>query len=398
MNSPNTPHYRPGRAVWIVLDGVGLGALPDAAAYGDEDAATLPHVAAACGGLFLPNLQRLGLGHLADIAGVPPVRIPCGAFGRMREQAAGKDSISGHWEMAGVTLAEPFATFPQGFPADLIGRFAEAAGARPLGNVVASGTAILDLYGVEHLRTGRPIIYTSVDSVFQIAAHEAVIPPRELYRLCRCARELADSYRIGRIIARPFTGDAASGFRRTPGRKDFPLPPPRPTLLDRLTATGFPVWAVGKLADLFAGRGVVRQLPTRDNDEGMERILDALKELDGSGLLAANLIDFDMIYGHRQDAVGFGRALERFDLWLPQLQAALSGDDLLLISADHGCDPLTPGTDHTREYVPILAWRPGLNDPRPLGERSTFADLGATLAAYFGVTLEEGRSFLEKLG
>lgn len=398
MNSLRKPCPRqPGRAVWIVLDGVGLGALPDAAAYGDEDAATLPHVAAACDGLSLPNLQRLGLGNLADIAGVPPIAAPCGAFGRMREQAAGKDSISGHWEMAGVTLVEPFATFPHGFPAELIERFAEIAGCLPIGNVGTSGTSILGLYGAEHLRTGRPIVYTSVDSVFQIAAHEAVLPSEDLYRLCRQVRSMVDAYRIGRVIARPFTGDAVSGFRRTPGRKDFPLSPPRPTLLDQLAAVEVPVWAVGKLADLFAGRGVMRQLPTRDNDEGMERILEALNELGDCGLLAANLIDFDMVYGHRQDAVGFGRALERFDAWLPRLQAALSEDDLLLISADHGCDPLTPGTDHTREYVPILAWCPGLNDSRPLGERSTFADLGATLAAYFGVTMKEGRSFLEEL-
>jgi phosphopentomutase len=389
---------RIGRAVWIVLDGVGLEALPDAAAYGDAGAATLPHVAAACGRLSLPNLRQLGLGHLAEIAGVPPAPAPGGAFGRMREQAAGKDSISGHWEMAGVTLVEPFATFPQGFPAALIERFAEIAGIRPLGNVAASGTAILDRYGAEHLRTGQPIVYTSVDSVMQIATHEAVLAPPQLYRLCWQARELADSYRIGRVIARPFTGDPGTGFRRTAGRKDFPMPPPRPTLLDRLTAAGLPVWAVGKLADLFAGRGIARQLPTRDNDEGMARILAALGELAGPGLLAANLIDFDMIYGHRQDAIGFGRALETFDAWLPQLQAAMTGDDLLLISADHGCDPLTPGTDHTREYVPLLAWRPGLHDARPLGERLTFADLGATLAAYLGVTLPEGTSFLEKLG
>ena len=386
-----------GRAVWIVLDGVGLGALPDAAAYGDEDAATLPHVAAACGGLSLPNLQRLGLGNLADIAGVPPIPAPCGAFGRMREQAAGKDSISGHWEMAGVTLAEPFATFPQGFPPDLIAQFAEVAGCLPLGNVGSSGTSILGRYGAEHLRTGRPIVYTSVDSVFQIAAHEQVLPPDDLYRLCRQVRTLVDAWRIGRVIARPFTGTLASGFRRTPGRKDFPAPPPCPTLLDRLTEAGIPVWAVGKLADLFAGRGIARQLPTRDNPDGMARIIETWAELPVPALLAANLIDFDMIYGHRQDAPGFGRAMAAFDTWLPQLQAELTGDDLLLISADHGCDPLTPGTDHTREYVPVLAWRPGLNEARPLGERTTFADLGATLAEYFGVVLPEGTSFLGEL-
>lgn len=397
MSPSDTPPCRPRRAVWIVLDGVGLGALPDAADYGDEDAATLPHVAAACGGLSLPNLQKLGLGHLADIAGVPPGPSCCGAFGRMQEQAAGKDSISGHWEMAGVTLDEPFATFPQGFPPELLEGFAAIAGCRPLGNVGSSGTSILVRFGAEHLRTGQPIVYTSVDSVFQVAAHEAVMPPRELYRLCGRVRELVDGYRIGRVIARPFTGDPVAGFRRSAGRKDFPLLPPRTTLLDGLAEAGVPVWSVGKLADLFSGRGIVRQVPTRDNDDGMNRIVQSLRGLPVPGLLAANLIDFDMVYGHRRDAPGFGRALETFDAWLPHLQAELAAGDLLLITADHGCDPLTPGTDHTREYVPVLGWHPDLRTPRPLGERRTFADLGATLADYFGVRLTEGTSFLEEL-
>jgi phosphopentomutase len=388
---------RTGRAIWIVLDGVGLGALPDAAGYGDTDAATLPHVAAACGGLALPNLQQLGLGHLATIAGVSPDPSALGGYGRMREVSAGKDSISGHWEMAGVILADPFATFPCGFPADLIERFAEAAGCQPLGNVAASGTAVLDRFGAEHLRTGRPIVYTSVDSVFQIAAHEAVLSGDELCRLCLQVRTVADEYRIGRVIARPFTGDPVTGFRRTPGRKDFPVVPPQPTLLDVLSQADVPVWAVGKLADLFAGRGITRHLPTRDNTEGMARILEAWGELTGPGLLAANLIDFDMNYGHRQDAVGFGRALECFDAWLPGLKAVVGDDDLLLIAADHGCDPLTPGTDHTREFVPILAWHAGMQAACRLGERSSFADLGATLADFFGVNLPVGRSFLEEL-
>jgi phosphopentomutase len=347
--------------------------------------------------LRLPNLQRLGLGHLAEIAGVPPHPAPTGAFGRMCEAAAGKDSISGHWEMAGVTLTEPFATFPHGFPAALMEQFTGAAGCRPLGNVAASGTAILDRYGAEHLRTGRPIVYTSVDSVLQIAAHEERLPPPELYRLCQQVRVQADPYRIGRIIARPFTGTSAGDFRRTPGRKDFPMPPPRATLLDRLAGAAVPVWTVGKLADLFAGRGIARQLPTRDNAEGMMRILEAWRELPGPGLLAVNLIDFDMVHGHRQDAAGFGRALEAFDRWLPQLQRRLGAADLLLIAADHGCDPLTPGTDHTREYAPVLGWHPGLLAARPLGDRSTFADLGATLAEFYGISLPAGRSFLSEL-
>jgi phosphopentomutase len=387
-----------GKAVWIVLDGVGVGALPDAGCYGDEGAATLPHVAAACGGLALPNLQLLGLGHLAEIPGVPPAPNPRGAFGRMRQRAAGKDSISGHWETMGVLLAEPFATFPHGFPGDLVERFAALAGCLPLGNVAASGTAILDCYGAEHLRTGQPIVYTSVDSVFQIAAHEDVFPADRLYALCQQVRSLVDEYRIGRVIARPFCGDPVSGFRRTDGRRDFPSPPPEPTLLERLSTAGVAVWGVGKLADLFAGRGIARQVATRDNDEGMARIVDAFAELPSPGLLAANLIDFDMIYGHRQDAVGFGRALRDFDAWLPQLQRLLDDGDLLLISADHGCDPLTPGTDHTREYVPVLAWQPGLREARPLGVRESFADLGATLAEFFAIGLPEGVSFLGEMG
>lgn len=390
--------HKAGKAVWIVLDGVGVGALPDAGFYGDEGAATLQHVAAACGGLSLPNLQLLGLGHLADIPGVPPAPHPRGAFGRMRQQAAGKDSISGHWEMMGVVLAEPFATFPQGFPSELMERFAALAGCPPLGNVAASGTAILDCYGAEHLRSGQPIVYTSVDSVFQIAAHVDVFPPEKLYALCLQVRSLADEYRIGRVIARPFCGDPLGGFRRTGGRRDFPSPPPVPTLLERLSTAGVAVWAVGKLADLFAGRGIARQLPTRDNEDGMARILESLAELPSPGLLAANLIDFDMIYGHRQDAVGFGQALGSFDAWLPQLQALLDDGDLLLISADHGCDPLTPGTDHTREYVPVLAWQPGFRKASPLGIRESFADLGATLAEFFEIRLPAGVSFLGEAG
>ena len=387
-----------GRAVWIVLDGVGVGALPDAADYGDAGAATLPHVAAACGGLNLPNLGRLGLGHLADIAGVPAEPSPHGAFGRMRERAAGKDSISGHWELAGVTLAEPFTTHPQGFPSELVDEFAKLAGTPPLGNVAASGTAILERFGAEHLQSHRPILYTSVDSVFQVAAHIDVLSEAELYRLCLAARRLCDRYRIGRVIARPFQGDSVGGFRRTAGRKDFPMPPPAPTLFDRLAAAGVAVWSVGKLADLFAGRGIARAMPTGDNAEGMTRILQAWRELPAPGLIAANLIDFDMIYGHRKDAAGFGRALEAFDAWLPRLQALLGEEDLLLICADHGCDPLTPGTDHTREYVPVLAWRRNLGPGVPLGERQSFADLGATLAEFYGINWSVGTSFYRVLG
>lgn len=382
-----------GRVVWIVLDGVGLAALPDAKEYGDEGAATLPHVASACGGLNLPNLQRLGIGNLAEICGVPSLVNPCGAYGRLAELSVGKDSVVGHWELAGVVLDEPFATYPQGFPDELVAAFAKIAGVQPLGNVPASGISILKEYGAEHLQTGRPILYTSVDSVFQVAAHETVMAPEELYKLCQAAKPLIDEYNIVRVIARPFVGSEQEGFRRTPHRKDFPAPPPQVTLLDCLTADGYTVSAVGKIHDLFAGRGISRSMSTIDNADGMDKTLVELDALD-QGLLMVNLIDFDMAYGHRKDAIGFGRALEEFDVWLPQLYEKMQPDDLLVISADHGCDPTTPGSDHSREYVPVLAWSKLMQGGVNLGDRQSFADLGATLAEYFGVSgLTAGESF-----
>lgn len=386
------------RAVWIVLDGVGLGALPDAQDYGDEDAATLPHVAAACGGLNLPNLQRLGMGNLADIEGVPPLAKPCGAYGRLAERSAGKDSIVGHWELAGVVLDQPFTTYPQGFPEQLIAAFVEIAGIQPLGNVPAGGLSVLKEYGAEHVKTGRPILYTSVDSVFQIAAHEEILPPDKLYKLCQAVKPLTDDYNIARVIARPFIGSEQQGFRRTPRRKDFPALPPQATLLECLTAKDYTVSAVGKIYDLFAGRGISRSTTTVDNADGMSKTLAELETLD-KGLLMVNLIDFDMAYGHRNDVVGFGRALEEFDAWLPQLREKMRPDDLLVISADHGCDPTTPGSDHTREYVPVLLWAKSMLAGTALGDRQSFADLGATLAAYFTVSgVASGESFIDELG
>lgn len=372
------------RVIWLVLDGVGLEALPDADRYGDREAATLPHVAAACGGLSLPNLQGLGLGHLAEIAGVPPTPDSCGAFGRLTEQSAGKDSIIGHWELAGVVVEKPFATYPDGFPEPLVEAFAGLAGRPPIGNISASGISILKQYGPEHLQSGRPILYTSVDSVFQVAAHEDVLPPEELYALCRAAKPLTDAYNIARVIARPFCGDPEKGFRRTPRRKDFPTPPPRPTVLERLVEGGCPVVAIGKISDLFAGRGISRSVTTNDNQDGMQTVLAELAGLE-TGLLLVNLIDFDMVYGHRNDWRGFGCALEAFDAWLPQLFRVMADDDMLIITADHGCDPTTPGTDHTREYVPVLAWSKAMKQGVDLGTRRSFADVGATVAELFGV-------------
>jgi phosphopentomutase len=385
------------RAVWIVLDGVGLDALPDARLYGDEGAATLPHVATACGGLNLPNLQQLGLGSLAEISGVPPITVRSGAYGRLAERSAGKDSIVGHWELAGVVVDKPFATYPQGFPDELVDAFAAISGMQPLGNVPAGGVSILKEYGAEHLRTGRPILYTSVDSVFQVAAHEDVLPPHQLYQLCREARRLADEYDIARVIARPFEGSEEEGFRRTPGRKDFSKPPPQKTLLEQLFEQNITVSAVGKIDDLFAGRGISTCVTTLDNADGMSKTLIALAALN-EGLLVVNLIDFDMRYGHRKDAVGFGRALERFDAWLPQLYEQMRDDDLLVICADHGCDPTTEGSDHTREYVPLLVWSKSMVKGVALGDRSSFADAGATLAAYFDAgAIAGGESFFDLL-
>lgn len=382
-----------GRVIWIILDGVGLAALPDAQDYGDEGAATLPHVASACGGLDLPNLQRLGIGNLAEIEGVPPLAHPCGAYGRLAELSAGKDSIVGHWELAGVVLDKPFATYPHGFPDDLVAAFARIAGVQPLGNVPASGISVLKEFGAEHVETGRPILYTSVDSVFQIAAHEEVLPVEELYKLCRAAKELVVEYNVARVIARPFVGSAQAGFRRTSRRKDFTVPPPQKTLLDSLTAQHFTVSAVGKISDLFSGRGISRSTATTDNADGMDKTLAELNALD-KGLLMVNLIDFDMAYGHRNDFVGFGRSLEEFDAWLPRLYGTMRADDLLVISADHGCDPTTPGTDHTREFVPVLVWSQLMEKGFDLGDRPSFADLGATLADYFCVGgLAAGESF-----
>jgi phosphopentomutase len=385
-----------GRVVWIILDGVGLEALPDAKDYGDEGAATLPHVASVCGGLNLPNLQRLGIGNLAEIEGVPFLVNPCGAYGRLAERSAGKDSIVGHWELAGVVVVKPFAIYPQGFPDKLVAAFAEVAGVQPLGNVPAGGISILKEYGAEHVRTGRPILYTSVDSVFQVAAHEEVLPRERLYELCQVTKSLVAEYNIARVIARPFVGSEQQGFRRTPHRKDFTVPPPRATLLEALIAQDYTVSAVGKISDLFAGRGISRSTTTFNNADGMSKTLTELNTLD-KGLLLVNLIDFDMAYGHRNDAVGFGRALEEFDTWLPRLYEQMQSDDILVISADHGCDPTTPGTDHTREYVPVLIWSKSMQEGAALGDRQSFADLGATLSAYFGVPLLAGESFLDAL-
>ncbi len=371
------------RVVIIVLDSVGVGALPDAAAYGDEGSNTLAHVARAKGGLRLPNLQRLGLGHVTDVLGVPPGRA-AGAYGRMAEASAGKDTTIGHWELMGIVSPRPLPTYPNGFPPEIIAEFERRTGRRALGNTTASGTAIIEELGREHLATGDPIVYTSADSVFQIAAHEAVIPPEELYRICQIAREiLSGAHNVGRVIARPFEGEPGR-FARTSRRRDFSAPPPGVTVLDQITAAGQTVWAVGKVEDIYAGRGISVAVHTKDNEDGVDQTLAFMAQA-GRGLIMTNLVDFDMLYGHRNNAAAYGEALMAFDRRLPELRAALGPDDVLVITADHGCDPTTTSTDHSREYVPLLACGGPIRPNRALGTRGSLADLGATVAEWLGV-------------
>jgi phosphopentomutase len=384
------------RVVLITLDGVGVGGQPDAACYGDEAACTLPHVAECCGGLQLPTMQRLGLGRIVPIVGVPPVARPRGHVGRMLERSKGKDTTTGHWELAGLEQGQPFATYPEGFPDAIIDAFSDLAGVRPLGNVAASGTEVLKLLGEEHLRTGRPIVYTSVDSVFQIAAHEDVLPRERLYALCKGMRQVLDEYRVGRVIARPFIGTSVDTFERTAGRRDFSMPPQGDTLLDNMLKSGMTVIGVGKIGVIFAGKGISQSIKSSCNSDGMAKTREALAQLD-KGMVFTNLVDFDMLYGHRLDAHGFGRALEEFDVWLEDFMAALKSGDLLIITADHGCDPTTPGTDHTRESVPLLVWHPDLVSGKDIGVRGSFADVAATIAGLFGLECDCGRSFADQL-
>lgn len=372
------------RAILLILDGVGVGELPDAANYGDEGSNTLVNMAKAVGGLNLPTLQRMGLGNIAQIEGVPPTDEPIACYGKMREISAGKDTTTGHWEIAGVIRTKPFPTYPNGFPPEIIEAFEQAIGRKVLGNKPASGTAIIEELGEEHLRTGYPIVYTSADSVFQIAAHEDIVPVETLYRWCEIAREiLRGEHEVARVIARPFVGTPGN-FKRTPRRKDFSVPPPYPTLLDALTENGLTVVTVGKVDDIFAGRGVSRAIHTSDNHDGMEQV-EKLVAKEDFDFLWCTLVDFDTLYGHRNNPQGFAQALEEFDHWLEKFLPKLREGDLLLITADHGNDPTTPSTDHSREYVPLLVWTPTLRKGKPLGIRETFADVAATVADWLGV-------------
>lgn len=386
------------RAIVIVLDGVGAGANPDAQAYGDEGASSLEHCAQAIGGLELPHLGSIGLGNITPIRGTPPREDTTGAYGRMTATAAGKDSVAGHWELMGAVLQKPLPTYPHGFPAEIVQKFEQAIGKKVIGNKAASGTEIIKELGAEHMRTGSPILYTSADSVFQVAAHQDIIPLTELYHICQIARDmLTGEHAIGRVIARPFIGTPGA-FQRTEHRRDFSLAPLASTLLDLLKASGKEVVGIGKIEDLFAGRGLTQSDHTETNREGMAATLRWI-ERDFAGLLFVNLVEFDMLWGHRRDSQGYAQALRDVDSWVPQVQRLMRPGDALFFAADHGVDPTYRGTDHTREYVPLLAYgrsiQPGVN----LKTRATFADLGQTLAQTFAVgTLEAGTSFANEVG
>jgi phosphopentomutase len=385
------------RAIVVVCDGLGVGAAPDAAAFGDQDSDTLGHVLASRP-VAIPNLTALGLGNLTPtFAGARAARTD-GAFGKMAELSAGKDTATGHWEMTGVVTTTPFKVYSGGFPPEIVRPFEERIGRKVLGNRSASGTEILKELGEEHLRTGSPILYTSGDSVFQIAAHEDLVPPEELYRWCRIGYEIAClQYGVCRVIARPFVGKTSNDFKRTPNRRDFPVPPGGETLLDRLAAAGWPVFGVGKIEDIFTGRGLSGAVHTKSDDDGVDQTLKAMGEMD-RGMVFTNLVDFDTLYGHRNDVPGFADNLERLDRRLPEVFAALRADDVFILTADHGCDPSDVSTDHTREHVPLLVRGPRVRPGRDLGTRDTFADLGATLAETFGVgPLAAGKSFLGEL-
>jgi phosphopentomutase len=387
---------RAPRAIVLVLDSLGIGELPDAAAYRDEGSHTLGNICRTVP-VRVPVLTALGLGCITALEGIPPVGRPAAAYGRMAEQSPGKDSVTGHWEIAGIVLDRAFPTFPDGFPASLMDAFEAAIGRRSLGNVVASGTEIIARLGAEHVRTGAPIVYTSADSVFQIAAHEDVIPVPELYRMCEIAYTLAvEGLGLGRVIARPFVGRPGE-FTRTANRHDFAMPPTGETLLDRLTARGVPVRAIGKISDLFAGRGVAHAVHTGSDEEVMDAVDADLAGVD-EGLIFANLVDFDTLYGHRNDAAGYAANLERFDARLARVLERLRPGDLLVITADHGNDPTTPSTDHSREYVPLLLTGGAVARHVNVGTRHTFADLGQTLADWFGVgPLEHGTSMRHEI-
>ena len=384
------------RVILIVLDSVGIGALPDAAEFGDAKTNTIKHIAEHMGHLNLPCLGRLGLGNIEDIKGVNP-EPALGVFGKMAERSQGKDTTTGHWEISGIVLKEAFPTFPDGFPRELMSQFEAAIGRKTIGNYPASGTAIIDELGEEHVKTGQPIVYTSADSVFQIAAHEEIIPIEELYAMCKTARKLLTGpYAVGRVIARPFIGTPGK-FTRTTRREDFSLEPTTETVLDNIKNTGLEVMGVGKIIDIFAGKGITQSNHTVPNMESVDATLDFMKQ-NKPGLIFANLVEFDMVYGHRRDVEGYAHALEQFDTRLPEIMDAMQSDDVLIITADHGCDPTHTGTDHTREYIPIMIYGEAIKENLNLGVRTSFADIAATIADLLEVkSPEAGESFAKDI-
>jgi phosphopentomutase len=385
------------RIIWIVLDSVGIGELPDAAGYGDAGRNTLGHIAESRA-LKIPNLVRLGLANIAPLEHQTPAAAPIGAYGKGATRSPGKDTTTGHWEMAGVWLERAFPVYKNGFPKELIEEFEKQIGKKTIGNKPASGTEIIKELGEEHLRTGKPIVYTSGDSVFQIATHEDIIPVAELYRMCEIARKLLDGpHRVGRVIARPFTGTVGN-FVRTARRHDYAVDPPKPMLMDVLMERKVRVLGIGKIHDIYNGRGVEEYVTTKGNADGMEKLTAALADRK-SGLIFANLVDFDMLFGHRKDVEGFAKSLEEFDRLLADFLPLLTLSDMLMITADHGCDPdpRWPTTDHSREYVPILVYSPGTGAGANLGIRDTLADMGQTIAENFGLSIPHGRSFLREM-
>lgn len=384
------------KVLLIVLDSAGIGSLPDADKYGDVGSNTLGNCSRAVGGLNLPHLGKMGLGLLTDIAGVPPVDHPEACYGKMAERSPGKDTTTGHWEMSGIILDRPFPLYPHGFPPEIIEPFKKQIGRDILGNKAASGTAIIEELGPTHLQTAKPIVYTSADSVFQIAAHEEVIPLEELYRMCSIARELlTGKHAVGRVIARPFVG-APGNFKRTPNRHDFSIKPPARTVLNLLQENGMEVAAVGKIKDVFAGEGITQAVHTVGNMDGVDKTLELARK-QFKGLIFTNLVDFDQQYGHRNDFRGYAAALEEFDRRLPEIIAVMQPQDILIITADHGCDPTTASTDHSREYVPLLVYGQQLRRGINLGTRSSFSDIGATIAGLFGLVFPVGECFVEEI-
>jgi phosphopentomutase len=383
------------RVIWIVLDSVGIGEMPDAAKYGDAGSDTLGNIARQRP-LHLPNFCQLGLANIKPLTGLAPAAEPTGAYGKCTLASPGKDTTTGHWEMVGIHLEKPFPLFPHGFPPEVMDEFERRIGRRAIGNKAASGTEIIKELGEEHVRTGSPIVYTSADSVFQVAAHEEVIPLFELYKICETAREiLRGPYEVGRVIARPFIGEVGA-FTRTPNRHDYAVPPPKGMLLDQLASRDIDVYSIGKIFDVFLGRGIREYEKTKSNTDGLAKTLTAMDAVD-RGMIFVNLVDFDQQYGHRNDVEGYARALEEVDRWLPAYNAKLRPDDLAIFTADHGCDPTTPSTDHSREYVPLLVYGPGVKHGVNLGIRASLSDIGQTVAENYGAKIVVGESFLSQL-